>query len=136
MDAERIAEARERIAAQRGELRGWRPLVIGEVAVTALQVLGMVRGEPGTVGIRAVVAARDEAALAARGLEVAERLLRARAVLAPEDTFAVESVGQWHDGDGASASFLAWPWRWLVFHVPERQLPAIAGLATDAVPAP
>jgi hypothetical protein len=136
MEGERIAEARDRIAAQRGELRGWRPLVVGEVAVTALQVLGMVRGESGMVGMRAVVAARGAEAFAAHGLEVAERLLRARAVLREDDPFEVESVGEWHEGDGTAASYLAWPWRWLVFHVPERQLPAIAGLASDIVPAP
>jgi hypothetical protein len=86
--------------------------------------------------MRAVVAARDEAAFTDHGFAVAERLLRARAVLERDDPFEVESVGEWHEGDGAAASFLAWPWRWLVFHVPERQLPAIAGLATDTVPAP
>ncbi|MGH2345484.1 MAG: hypothetical protein ACRDG4_09690, partial [Chloroflexota bacterium] len=46
-----IVAARARIAAQRGELRGWRPLIVGDVAVTAVQVLGMVRGAGREVGI-------------------------------------------------------------------------------------
>lgn len=130
-----MEEARSRIGAQRGELRGWRPLTVGDVAVTAVQVLGMVRSEQGNVGMRAVVAARSEEAFARAGLAVAERLLRARSVLGPDDPFSVESLGEWHARDGATTNALAWPWRWLVIHVPERQLPAIAGLATDAVPA-
>src|SRR5262249_24543679 len=66
--------------------------------------------------------------------EVTERLLRARAVLGADEPLAVESIGDWHAGDGGAAGFLSWPWRWLVFHVPERRLPAIAGLATDPGP--
>jgi hypothetical protein len=131
-----LDEARMRIAAQRGELRGWRPLKVGDVAVTALQVLGMVRTEPHTVGLRVVVAGRTPEAIAQRGAATAETLLRRRAVLAPEDPLIIVSTGDGHPGDGASDDPLRWPWTWLVIHVPERQLPAIAGLATDTVPSP
>ena len=58
MSIDSLAEARARIAAQRGELRGWRPLTIGDVAVVALQVLGMASNESHTVGLRVVVAGR------------------------------------------------------------------------------
>jgi hypothetical protein len=129
-------DARARIAAQRGELHGWRPLSVGDVAVTALQVLGMVRSEPQTVGLRVVVAGRTPEAIAREGATVVEMLLRRRAVLAPEDAFSIISTGEDHPGDGTSNDPLRWPWTWLVIHVPERRLPAIAGLATDTVPPP
>ena len=132
---EQLAAARQRIAAQRGELRGWRPLTIVDVAVVALQVLGMARAVPDTVGLRVVVAGATPEALDRRGLAVAERALRRRAVLADEDEFAVEHVGALHEGNGEPGDDpLAWPWMPIVIHVPERQLPAIAGLATDTVP--
>lgn len=129
-----LGEARARIAAQRGELRGWRPLTVGDIAVTALQVLGMARTEPHTVGLRVVVAGRSVEAIAREGAAVAEVLLRRRAVLAPGDPLTIVSTGNDHQGDGTSEDPLRWPWTWLVIHVPERQLPAIAGLATDSVP--
>jgi hypothetical protein len=134
MENDPIAAARARIAAQRGELRGWRPLTVGDVAVTAVQVLGMARGLQGMVGIRVVVAGRTNEAVSLRGPEVAEHLLRRRAVLGTDDLFVIESVGEHHPGDGEAADPLAWPWTTLVIHVAERQLPAIAGLVSDAVP--
>jgi len=134
MSDEALAAARARIAAQRGELRGWRPLTVGEVAVTAVQVLGMARGAHGTVGIRVILAGRTKEAIGERGAAVAEHLLRRRAVLGPDDPFVVEHRGDIHDGDGDSENPLIWPWTTLVIHAPERQLPAIAGLATNEVP--
>jgi hypothetical protein len=104
------------------------------VAVTALQVLGMVRTEPHTVGLRVVVAGRTAEAISREGAAVAEVLLRRRAVLAPGDPLIIAGAGEVHAGDGTSDDPLRWPWTWLVVHVPERQLPAIAGLATDNVP--
>jgi hypothetical protein len=136
MSIDSLDEARMRIAAQRGELRGWRPLKVGDVAVTALQVLGMVRTEPHMVGLRVVVAGRTPDAIVQRGAAVAETLLRRRAVLAPEDPLIIVSTGEGHSGEGTSDDPLRWPWTWLVIHVAERQLPAIAGLATDTVPQP
>lgn len=129
-----IEEARARIAAQRGELRGWRPLTQGDVAVMALQVLGMSRGDPDTVGLRVVLAARTPAAAEHDGPGAIERTLRARSVLGPDDPLAVVHTGETHTGDGDADDPLRWPWFPLVIHVPERQLPAIAGLATDTVP--
>jgi hypothetical protein len=129
-----IAAARARIAAHRGELRGWRPLTVGDIAVNAVQVLGMARGVPGMVGIRVVVAGRSDEAVALRGPQVAERLLRRRSVLGEDDPFVVESIGALHPGDGAAEDPLIWPWTTLVIHVSERQLPAIAGLMSDIVP--
>lgn len=133
---EPFAEARRRIAAQRGELRGWRPLTLGDVAVVALQVLGMARGEPGMIGLRVVVAAATPEILDRQGLPAAERALRRRAVLAEQDAFVVEHTGSVREGRAGAAPDdpLAWPWLPIVIHVPERQLPAIAGLATDTVP--
>ncbi len=135
MDADTWETARARIAAQRGELRGWRPLTIGDVAITALQVLGMVRNVPGEVGLRVVVAGRTSEAIVQRGAQAAETLLRRRSVLGADDPFSVEYTGELHTGDGQSNDPLAWPWTTLIVHVPARQLPAIAGLATDTVPA-
>lgn len=132
MDA--IAAARARIAAQRGELRGWRPLVFGDMAVVAVQVLGMVRNDPETVGLRVIVAGRTPHLIAERGAVVVERALRRRAVLAEHDVFVVVHHGEQHGGDGESDDALRWPWAPLVVHVPLRQLPAIAGLATNTVP--
>ena len=126
--------ARARIAAQRGELRGWRPLVIGDVAVTALQVLGMARDEPETVGLRVVLAGRTRDAIEQHGTAVVEQALQRRSVLREEDALRVVHTGDGHDGDGGSEDPLDWPWITLVIHVPVRQLPAIAGLATDTVP--
>ena len=134
MDPDTWEAARARIAAQRGELRGWRPLTIGDVAVTALQVLGMVRNAPGEVGLRVVVAGRTTEAIAQDGPQAAEILLRRRSVLGVDDPFSVEYTGDLHPGDGQSDDPLAWPWTTLIVHMPERQLPAIAGLATDTVP--
>ena len=132
---DQYAGARERIAAQRGELRGWRPLTMGDVAVVALQVLGVVRGAPGLLGLRVIVAGATPEALNQRGLAAAERALRRRAVLAEDDAFVVEHLGALHEGSGdAGDDPLMWPWLAAVIHVPERRLPAIAGLATDTVP--
>lgn len=134
------ARARERIARQRGRLTGWRPLrVTDDVAVTAVEVLGEVRGEP-ALGLRAAVAGRNAATLDRDGERAADVALRRRAVLGPDDPFVVERRGPIHAG-AASASAgddgeddsLAWPWRTLTFHVPIERLPVIAGLATDAV---
>src|SRR6185437_10832869 len=102
MTNEALAAARDRIAAQLGELRGWRPLTVGDVAVTAVQVLGMARGAHGSVGIRVILAGRTAEALGERGAAVAEHLLRRRAVLGPDDPFVVEHMGEVHDGDGES----------------------------------
>lgn len=134
MEDEMVAAARARIAEHRGELRGWRPLTVGDVAVTAVQVLGMVRGADREVGIRVVVAGRTNEAIEKRGAQVAESLLRRRAVLGPDDRFVVESVGEPRPGAGTATDPLTWPWTTLVLHVPERQLPAIAGLVSDTVP--
>jgi hypothetical protein len=134
MEDESLAAARARIAAQRGELRGWRPLTVGDVAVTAVQVLGMARGAHGAVGIRVILAGRTKEAISEHGAAVAEQLLRRRAVLGPDDPFVVEHRGEVHEGDGESVNPLVWPWTTLVIHAPERQLPAIAGLATNEVP--
>ncbi|MGH2411573.1 MAG: hypothetical protein ACRDGS_14580 [Chloroflexota bacterium] len=134
MTDEALAAARARIAAQRGELRGWRPLIVGDVAVTAVQVLGMARDAHGSVGIRVMLAGRTKEAIDTHGIAVAEQLLRRRAVLGPDDPFVVEHRGEVHEGDGESANPLVWPWTTLVVHAPERQLPAIAGLATNEVP--
>jgi len=128
--------ARQRIAMQRGELRGWRPLTIGDVAVVAVQVIGMSREESGTLGMRVVVAGRSADALALRGHEAAEQALRRRSVLGEGDPFHVEHTGELHEGLGEPGDDpLSWPWVALVVHVPERQLPAIAGLTSDTVPA-
>lgn len=129
-----LAMARARIAVQRGELHGWRPLTFGDVAVVAVQVLGMARGEPDTVGLRVVVAGRTTQAIEQQGATVAEIALRRRSVLAPDDAFSLVHTGEGHEGDGTSDEPLHWPWVALVIHVPQRQLPAIAGLATDTVP--
>jgi hypothetical protein len=129
-----IAAARARIAAHRGELRGWRPLTVGDVAVNAVQVLGMARGVRGMVGIRVVVAGRSDEAVSVRGPQVAERLLRRRSVLGEDDPFVVESIGTPQPGNGEAEDPLIWPWTTLVIHVPEQQLPAIAGLVSDTVP--
>ncbi len=131
--------ARERIARQKGRLTGWRPLLItNDVAVTALEVLGDVRGEP-AVGLRVVVAGRSVAALNRDDERAADAALRRRAVLGPDDPFVVERRGPVHEGEAADDGRddgddpLRWPWRALTFHVPADRLPAIAGLATDAV---
>jgi hypothetical protein len=132
MDA--MAWARERIAAQRGRLNGWRPIIQGDVAVVALEVLGAARGDPDLLGLRVAVAGKTPRALAERGIAETERMLRARAVLAPEDAFHIVHSGEEHAGDGAQTNPLHWPWVALVVHVPMRRLPAIAGLATNEVP--
>ncbi len=131
--------ARERIARQKGRLTGWRPLLITtDVAVTALEVLGDVRGEP-AVGLRVVVAGRSAEALDRDGERAADAALRRRAVLGPADPFVVERRGPLHEGEAGHGrpddgdDPLRWPWRALTFHVPADRLPAIAGLATDAV---
>jgi hypothetical protein len=129
-----LTAARARIAAHRGELRGWRPLTVGDVAVNAVQVLGMARGVQGMVGIRVVIAGCSAEAVSVRGPRVAEHLLRRRSVLGEDDPFIVESIGALHPGDGEAEDPLIWPWITLVIHVPERQLPAIAGLVSDIVP--
>ena len=127
-------EARERIGAQRGELRGWRPLVIGDVAVVALQVLGTARHDDQTIGLRVVVAGRSADAIQSHGRAAAERALRKRSVIGDGDPFVVVDTGPLRDGTPESADPIDWPWIPLVIHVPMRQLPAIAGLATDTVP--
>ncbi len=125
--------ARERIARQKGRLTGWRPLrMTDEVAVTAVEVLGEVRGEP-ALGVRVAVAARNAEALDRDGERAAEGALRRRAVLGPDDPFVVERRGPLHEGDGGGDDPLLWPWRALTFHAPLARLPAIAGLATDSV---
>jgi hypothetical protein len=128
------AAARERIARQKGRLTGWRPLhITNDVAVTALEVLGDVRGEP-AIGLRVVVAGRSGEALDRDGERAADAALRRRAVLGPTDSFVVERRGPLHEGDGGSGDDpLRWSWRALTFHAPADHLPAIAGLATDAV---
>jgi hypothetical protein len=128
--------ARERIAAQRGRLHGWRPILHGDVAVVALEVLGAVRGDPELLGLRVMVAGRTPEAIDARGSAEAERMLRARAVLAPEDPFLLVRSTEQHPGDGTQAGPVHCPWTALIVHVPMRRLPAIAGLATDVVPEP
>jgi hypothetical protein len=125
--------ARERIAAQKGRLTGWRPMILGNTAIVALQVLGMARGG-GAIGLNVVVAGRSDAAIDAHGLKAAEVALRKRAVLADADRFDVVRESEIHAGDGQSNDPIRWPWRTIVVHVPERQLPSIAGLATDTVP--
>lgn len=128
--------ARERIAGQRGELRGWRPLTVGDVAVVAVQVIGMSREEPGTLGVRVVVAGRTAGAIRVQGPAAAEQALRRRSVLGEGDPFRVEHTGELHEGEDEQGDDpAAWPWVALVVHVPERQLPAIAGLTSDTVPA-
>ena len=131
--------ARERIARQKGRLTCWRPLrITTNVAVTALEVLGDVRGEP-AVGLRVMVAGRSVEALDRDGERAADAALRRRAVLGSGDPFVVERRGPLHEGEaGAEGDSdgddpLRWPWRTLTFHVPKDRLPAIAGLATDAV---
>lgn len=138
MENDDHALARARIAARKGRLSGWRPLPVGhDVAVTALEVLGDVRGEPGQIGLRVAVAGRDVATLERDGERAAELALRKRAVLGSDDPFVVESRGALRPGAGEHAGvsddMLSWPWRTFTFHVPGARLPAIAGLATDAV---
>lgn len=138
MDNDEHAAARARIAARKGRLRGWRPLPVGgDIAVVALEVLGDVRGMPGQVGLRVAVAGRGAEAIEREGERAAELALRKRAVLGPDDPFVVESRGRLRPGTAENArdsdDLLAWPWRTLTFHVPGARLPAIAGLATDAV---
>lgn len=134
MDDDALAAARARIAAQRGRLRGWRPFPIGSDAVVmAVEVLGDVRDEPGRLGLRVAVAARTSN-IAGRDVEQAVALvLRKRAILGPDDPFTVESRGPLRGGEEQGDDPLTWPWRTLTFHVPVERLPAIAGLATDAV---
>jgi len=125
--------ARERIARQKGRLTGWRPLMMADdVAVTAVEVLGEVRGET-ALGLRVAVAGRDSAALDREDERAAEAALRRRAVLGPDDPFVVERRDPLRDGDGSGDDPLLWPWRALTFHAPLARLPAIAGLATDSV---
>ena len=138
MENEEHAVARARIAARKGRLKGWRPLPVGgDVAVVALEVLGDVRGEPGQIGLRVAVAGRDAAALERDGERAAEVALRKRAILGPDDPFVVESRCALRPGTGVPTGerddILRWPWYTLTFHVPGTRLPAIAGLATDAV---
>lgn len=131
-----VSIARARIAAQRGELRGWRPLTLGDVATIAVQVLGMSRDDPRTLGLRVVVAGRSAEAIAAHGPAAAEQALRRRSVLGEDDPFRIEHTGELHKAhDQLGDDPLTWPWVALVVHAPERQLPAIAGLASDTVPA-
>lgn len=129
-----MAAARVRIARQRGRLKGWRPLPIGrDIAVVAVEVLGIVRHEPDKLGMRVAVAGRTLEAIRARGELAAESALRKRAVLDPDGAFVVESRGSIHSGVAESDDPLTWPWQTLTFHVPMDRLPAIAGLATDDV---
>jgi hypothetical protein len=132
MDDDAYRAARERIAAQRGELRGWRPLPVGNLVVTALQVLGMAHDAPNTLGLRVVIAGPTREAIEAGEMAATERALRARAVLGADNPLLVVRRGPWHEGAAAAASSPVW--RWLVVHVPAERLPAIAGLATDTVP--
>lgn len=128
--------ARERIATQKGKLHGWRPLRIGDdVAVVALEVLGDVRGEPETIGMRVVVAGRTSDAIESRGEAATTVALRKRAVLDPDEPLVVERHGPLHEPESGARGDdpLTWPWRALTFHVPAARLPAIAGLASDAV---
>jgi hypothetical protein len=134
MDDDLFAAARSRIARQKGRLRGWRPLPVGpDVAVVALEVLGHVRDEPEQLGLRVAVAGRTPEAIERGGEAAAAVALRKRAVLGPDDPFAVESRGPLRGGDEPGDDPLTWPWRTLTFHVPLARLPAIAGLATDEV---
>lgn len=126
--------ARARIAARKGRLTGWRPLPAGaDVAVVALEVLGDVRGVQGQIGLRVAVAGRSAEDIERDGERAAALALRKRAVLGPDDPFVVESRGPLREGSGQGNDALSWPWRTLTFHVPLDRLPAIAGLATDAV---
>jgi hypothetical protein len=137
-DDDRFAAARARIAAQQGRLKGWRPLPVGrDVAVMALEVLGHVRDEPGRLGLRVAVAGRTPEDIERDGERAAEVALRKRAVLGPDDPFVVEGRGRLRGEEAAVRADdpLTWPWRTLTFHAPMERLPAIAGLATDAVPA-
>jgi hypothetical protein len=134
MNGDAMTWARARIAARQGRLAGWRPMIIGDTAIVALQVLGMAHGAPSTVGLNVVVAGRSETAIERSGPRAAEAALRKRAVLSDSDNFLVVRSGALHDGDGDSDDPLRWPWKTLLVHVPEEQLPAIAGLATDTVP--
>lgn len=134
MDDELFAEARARIAGQKGRLRGWRPLPVGhDVAVMALEVLGNVRDEPGWLGLRVAVAGRTPEAIDHEAEQAAALILRKRAVLGPDDSFVVERRGPLRGGEEPDDDPLTWPWRALTFYVPIERLPAIAGLATDAV---
>ncbi len=97
---DQYAAARERIARQKGRLTGWRPLLMADdVAVTAVEVLGDVRGEL-TLGLRVAVAGRGAEALDRDGERAAEAALRRRAVLGPDDPFVVERRGSLHEGNG------------------------------------
>jgi len=130
------ASARARIGAQQGRLRGWRPLAMGaDVAVVAVQVLGMAAHDPLSVGLRVMVAARDAGSFAAQGLAAAEAALRKRGVLGPDDPFELVHQGQLTSmaAQPTPDDPLSWPYVPLTIHVAVRQLPAIAGLATDAV---
>src|SRR5579864_2685678 len=134
MDDELLATARARIARQKGRLRGWRPLPIGDdVAIMALEVLGHARAEPGQVGLRVAVAGRRPEAIDRAGEGAAATALRKRAVLGPDDRFVIESRGPLRGGEEPTDDPLTWPWRAFTFHVPLDRLPAIAGLATDEV---
>ena len=136
IDEEHYAAARERIAAQRGILRGWRPLHIGEgVAVVAAQVLGMASGLPGTVGLRLMVAARDPVLLEAFGNAAVAQALRKRGILADDDDFSVVNVGELVSSASPvqDDDLLTWPFAPVVVHVPVHRLPAIAGLTTNQV---
>lgn len=134
MDDDLFAAARARIARQKGRLTGWRPLPVGsDVAVMALEVLGHVRDEPESLGMRVAIAGRTPAALDDGAETAALVALRKRAVLGPDDPFAVENRSVLHAGDEPGDDPLTWPWRTFTFHVPLAHLPAIAGLATDEV---
>jgi len=136
MTDDAIAAARTRIAAQRGRLTGWRPLRIADdVAVTAVEVLGDVRTEPDQLGLRVAVAGRTVQAVERGGERAADAALRRRAVLGPDDPFVVQGRGPVHEVDAETVGDdpLTWPWRTLTFHVSQDRLPAIAGLATNAV---
>ena len=95
----------------------------------ALEVLGHVRDEPASLGMRVAIAGQTPAALDDGAEAAALVALRKRAVLGPDDPFAVENRGALRGGDDP----LTWPWRTFTFHVPLARLPAIAGLATDEV---
>lgn len=138
MDDDIFAAARARIARQQGRLTGWRPLPVGaDVAVMALEVLGHVRAAPEQLGLRVAIAGRTAATIDRDGEGAAAMALRKRAVLGPDDPFTVESRsplrGGDEPGDEPGDDPLTWPWRTFTFHVPLARLPAIAGLATDAV---
>jgi hypothetical protein len=134
MTDDQLAAARDRIAAQQGRLRGWRPLPMGEVAVVALEVLGHVRDQSGQVGLRVVIAGRTAEAIDLHAEQAATIALRKRSVLGPDDPFIVQSRGPLRGGEQPDDDILSWPWRTYTFHVPLERLPAIAGLATDEVP--